>query len=1085
MEPGTRQSDHHRGLTRSVTVRGTEISAGDSREVYRQKIARIALDSMVQFVGLLDASGTVLEINKVALDAVGISLSDVEGRPFSTTFWWQVSEEVNATLRESIARAANGEFVRWDTPIYGRAGGKETIIIDASLCPVTDEHGNVVFICAEGRDITEKKAYEREIAQKNVDLQSLLERIRELDDIKTQFFANVSHELRTPLALIIGPAERLMKPDSVLTPEEQRETAQVIVRNARMLLKHVNDLLDISKLEAKKLKLELQDTDVAALVRFMASHFEILAGERGVALHVEVPPSCISAVDAEKLQRVVMNLLSNAFKFAPAGGTVRCRLQTTSTDLVLSVEDSGPGVEPRLRTAIFERFRQGDGGANRETSGTGLGLAIAQEFVEMHKGAIEVLDSDLGGARFRVTVPVHRLSAAVEVSPQQAPDRSALDGLLEELRLPPAAPAPDGTGVVGTEPKPTVLVVEDNPDMNRFVAQCLSHDYDVVCAFDGQQGLEKALAVQPVLIVSDIMMPRVSGVDMIAALRKRPEMQETPILLLSAKADDELKVRLLEGGAQDFVTKPFTERDLLARVRNLMAIKQAREALRARSQELDELFQQAPSFMAVLRGPDHVVELANAASRRLVGDRAIDGKRLLDALPELGKQGFVDLLDRVLETGEPYVGTAVPVVLQREPGRRPEERYVDFVSQPLAAPGAGFNGVFVEGHDVTDRKHAEDALRAADRRKDEFLATLAHELRNPLAPIRHAAKIGKSPRATDAQVKWAQDVIDRQVDHMSRLLDDLLEVSRITRGTLELRTERLSVQQSLIAAVETARPLIEARGHTLSIDVPERTIYVDADPVRFAQIFLNLLTNAAKYTDPGGAIRVEAGLRHDTVVVKVHDTGIGIAPELLPRVFEMFSQATSALERSEGGLGIGLALTRGLVLLHGGSIEARSRGLGRGSEFVVTLPVLRDEIQSVTAAGAVVDAGSEPRRLRVLVADDNRDNADTCAMLLRLGGQDVRTAYSGHEALAVAAEFAPEVALLDIGMPGMSGYEVARKLRATTGDRKVLLVAVTGWGQTEDKRQALAAGFDHHLSKPVDLAVLQQVLESCRDVGNE
>ena len=246
-----------------IKVRGTELLATGTRRQHREKLARITLDSMVQFVGLLDAHGTVLEINQVALDGVGIKLADVEGQPFWTTFWWQVSEDINATLRESIARAAKGEFVRWDAEIFGRSGGAETIIIDASLCPVLDEHGKVVFIAAEGRDITEKKAIEREIARKNVDLQALLERIRELDEIKTQFFANVSHELRTPLALIIGPAERLLQSDPPLKPEAQRETAQVIVRNARMLLKHVNDLLDISKLEAGKLKIELQDTSRA------------------------------------------------------------------------------------------------------------------------------------------------------------------------------------------------------------------------------------------------------------------------------------------------------------------------------------------------------------------------------------------------------------------------------------------------------------------------------------------------------------------------------------------------------------------------------------------------------------------------------------------------------------------------------------------------------------------------------------------------------------------------------------------------------------------------------------------------------
>jgi len=313
---------------------------------------------------------------------------------------------------------------------------------------------------------------------------------------------------------------------------------------------------------------------------------------------------------------------------------------------------------------------------------------------------------------------------------------------------------------------------------------------------------------------------------------------------------------------------------------------------------------------------------------------------------------------------------------------------------------------------------------------------------------------------------------------MARLLEDLLDVSRITRGKLELRRERLPLADNLVAAVETARPLIEKRGHTVTLELPPAPVEVDADPVRFAQIFSNLLTNAAKYTDAAGHIRVSARVERDRAVVSVADNGIGIAPELLPRMFEMFSQATSALERSEGGLGIGLALARGLVLLHQGVIEARSAGVGRGSEFVVTLPLARPTEAPTPPPAGRPEAAT--KKLRVLVVDDNRDSADSLAMLLEISGHEVRTVHSGRDALAAAAAFAPDVALLDIGMPDLNGYEVARQMRAVAHGDRIVLVAVTGWGQEEDKRQAKAAGFDHHLAKPIDPDRLAALLAATR-----
>jgi PAS domain S-box-containing protein len=368
--------------------------------------------------------------------------------------------------------------------------------------------------------------------------------------------------------------------------------------------------------------------------------------------------------------------------------------------------------------------------------------------------------------------------------------------------------------------------------------------------------------------------------------------------------------------------------------------------------------------------------------------------------------------------------------------------------------------------EIASRERAEAALREIDERKDLFLATLAHELRNPLAPIRQAAAISSTSGATETQKRWSHDVISRQVRTMSLLLDDLLDISRVTRGTLELRMEMTDVASVVEAAVETARPAIDAKRHSLTVVLPPEPVVFAADPLRLAQVLANLLTNAAKYTDPGGSIKLHAAGSEDSVTLSVADTGIGLAPDALSRVFTMFSQIKTAQDRSEGGLGIGLALSKGLVDLHGGSIEARSGGAGRGSEFVVSLP--RRAITAGQRGPQLVISGQRVASRRVLIADDNRDAADSLAMLMRLEGHEVRVVHDGKQALAGFQELNPEVALLDIGMPELDGYEVARRVRQGTLGRAVILVAVTGWGQESDKARALAAGFNHHFTKPVE-----------------
>jgi PAS domain S-box-containing protein len=382
--------------------------------------------------------------------------------------------------------------------------------------------------------------------------------------------------------------------------------------------------------------------------------------------------------------------------------------------------------------------------------------------------------------------------------------------------------------------------------------------------------------------------------------------------------------------------------------------------------------------------------------------------------------------------------------------------------------------------DLIERLRYERALRETDRRKDEFLATLAHELRNPLAPLRNAVEVLRRCGEDGAVAEQARRVMGRQLDQMVRLIDDLLDVSRISQGKVRLRPERVELKPVMQSALEAVQPLVQAQGHELTVTLSSEAVYLDADPTRLAQVIANLLNNAAKYTEKGGHLWLTAERRRNEAVVSVRDTGIGIAAEHLPHLFEMFSQLTPALERSQGGLGIGLSLVRGLVELHGGRVEARSDGLGKGSEFIVSLPVVdapeRHEPQSAEVDGAVANG----RKRRVLVVDDNRDAADSLRVLVAMMGHEVRTAYDGLEAVEAAAAFRPEIVLLDIGLPGMNGYEAARHIREQAWGSGMVLIALTGWGQDEDKRRALEAGFDHHLTKPVGAAALEKLLALAR-----
>ena len=468
------------------------------------------------------------------------------------------------------------------------------------------------------------------------------------------------------------------------------------------------------------------------------------------------------------------------------------------------------------------------------------------------------------------------------------------------------------------------------------------------------------------------------------------------------------------------------------------------------------------------------VSIANPIAERLTGWPLAEarGKPVDEVFRIINEdtRGSVESpVTKALREGQ-IVGLANHTLLIRRDGT---ETPIEDSAAPIVDDAGRVLGVVLAFRDATERRATEQAMRDADRRKDEFLAVLAHELRNPLAPIRQATEIARLPTATADQIRWSHEVIARQVGHMARLLDDLLDVSRITRGALEVRKSRVDLGSIVAAAVEMARPPIDARGHVLEVNVAAEHLQLEADPLRIAQVVANLLTNAAKFTQPGGRIRIDAARDGGNASVSIADNGIGLAQDALANIFQMFVQIGSPFERGEGGLGVGLALSKGLVELHGGEIEAHSAGLGAGSTFVVRLPLADGQGESAAPA-ARTTAAPHAAGLRILVADDNRDAATTLAMLLELGGHHVDVVHDGSEALDAISRARFDLAVLDIGMPNVNGYDVARRVRANGNG--ITLVALTGWGKGTDRDEALAAGFDEHWVKPIEPS---KALELC------
>jgi PAS domain S-box-containing protein len=782
--------------------------------------------------------GAVTQANDALLDMVGYGREDLLSGRVS---WADMTppEYRGADERAIAELKAMGSCRPYEKEYLHKDGHRVPVLLGGASFEGRGDEG-VAFVL----DLTERRRAEAKARAYEVE-RSRAEALAELDRAKTAFFSNVSHEFRTPLTLALGPLETLLDPRSEL-PAGDREQLAMAHRNCLKVARLVNALLDFSRIEAGRAQARYEPTDLARLTADVASSFRSACGRAGLALRVDcVPLPAPVYVDRDMWEQIVLNLLSNAFKFTLDGG-IEVELRAAGDGCELSVRDTGLGIPEAELPRVFERFhRVGQAGA-RTLEGTGIGLALVQELAKLHGGSVKAESAVGKGSTFIVAVPfgtahlpAERIGAAreqsqglgarpyVEEALRWIPPGER-DGAREEegeIARPAAAGADEGAPARREErrrgARPRVLFADDNADMRDYVRRLLARRYDVEVVADGRAALEAARRARPALVLSDVMMPRLDGFALLQELRADPGLRTVPVVLLSARASEETLVWGLETGADDYLVKPFSAKELLARVTANLELARFRE-------------------------------------------------------------------------------------------------------------------------EVESERAARAAAERADQRKSDFIAVLSHELRNPLAPIRMGIQLLRRSPAEGPVAERAKEIIEHQTQHLSRLVDDLLDLTRISRGKIELQTARIDPQEVALSTCDDLRSLFEQAGVALRFERAREQIWVEADATRLAQVLGNLLHNATKFTPAGGSVTVEVAVREGRAELSVRDTGIGMEPGEVGQMFEPFAQAAQGLARTQGGLGLGLPLAKGLVELHGGSLRARSEGPGRGSEFVVTLPLARD-----------------------------------------------------------------------------------------------------------------------------------------------
>ena len=993
------------------------------------------------------------------------------------------------------------------------------------------------------------------------------EALAQLDRAKTAFFSNVSHEFRTPLTLMLGPAGEALADIVSPLPPRQRQRIEVVQRNGLRLLKLVNTLLDFSRIEAGRIQANYQPTDLSTYTTELASVFRSAIEAAGMQLRSDCPPLPeLVYVDRDMWEKIVLNLLSNAFKFTFEGEiTVSLRWQSNQVQLLVS--DTGIGIPETELPRLFERFYRVEGSRGRSYEGSGIGLSLVRELVQLHSGTIDVKSVVDRGTTFTIAIPTglaHLPSDRINVTstltstaigaspyieeawrwlPAESAEFSVLNSQLEEN-----SSIQNSKFFTRNFQPARILLVDDNADMRDYIGHLLGDKYALEAVADGESALEAARRQVPDLVISDIMMPRLDGFGLLQALRADPQIKEVPAILLSARAGEESRIEGLAAGADDYLIKPFSARELLARVEANLQLGQLRQQARRESEDRLRLAIES----AQLGTWDF-----NPIAPMLQWD---DRCKAMFGLPPDAEINYEVFLAGLHPDDRPRMHQVVQWALHPASGGKLDTEYrtlgiEDGKERWIAARGQAYFNAAGEAVrligtvlDITQKKQieaereqllaSERAARAqaqaANRIKDEFLAVLSHELRTPLNPILGWTKLLKSGRCDATKTQQALDAIERNAQLQAQLIEDLLDVSRILQGKLTLNVAPVNLVDALANAIDTMRLAANAKSINLQLTIldsgladsdknlksqirlgklggtetdtahfPQNSKFqVMGDAARLQQVVWNLLSNAVKFTPAGGNIevRLERGdgeewrenssLSSPTAYAQmtVRDTGIGIQPEFLPHVFEYFRQADSSTTRKFGGLGLGLAIVRQIVELHGGTISVDSLGEAQGATFTVRLPIVSLQLPTPSDFSDRTSILAPLDGLRILIVDDDLDSLELISFMLQQEGATVTDVSSVSAALQALTKANYDLLISDIGMPKVDGYELIRLLRTlppeqggqirAVSEAMPKAIALTAYAGELNQKQVLAAGFQMHLSKPVEPEELVKAIVS-------